>query len=257
LIGPAYAGSPDKRNSWWTSFLSYVAKNGSIPDQYVWHMEGGSGNMDSSVTNLNGMLQQFRLPKRPLNIDEYATFDEQNPAGASWWIAQLERHNAIGLRGNWLMGMALHDMLASLISKPGAEKEYKTDSGGYFANGEFQTYKYYAQNMTGHRVATTASGDKKLDVFATVGNDAARLLVGARLATGTWQLRVNGFSSLGLPKGGSVSIKTWAFPFSGHYGRVDGPKDEGIVSHKYEGDGVTFPIFQKDKSTAYAFEIRR
>jgi hypothetical protein len=234
-----------------------VAKNESIPDQYVWHMEGGDRDMDSSVTNLNNMLKQYRLPKKTLNIDEYATFNEQNPAGASWWIAQLERHNAIGLRGNWLMGIALHDMLASLLSKPGAEKDYKTDTTGYFGNGEYQVYKYYAQNMTGHRVATTASGDKKMDVFAVVGKDAARFMVGARLATGTWQLRINGLSALGLSKSGSVRIKTWAFPFNGHYGRVDGPKDEGTVTHKYDGDGVTFPIFQKDQHTAYAFELWR
>jgi hypothetical protein len=223
-------------------------------------MEGGDREMGGAVSQLNQMLQSFRLPKKPLNIDEYGTFKEQNSAGAAWWIAQLERHDAVGLRGNWLMGWALHDLMASLVSKPGAEdsKNFNKESTGYFPNGEFQVYKYYAQSMTGHRVATTPSGDKKLDVYATVGEDAARCLVGVRLATGTWQMRIEGLSALGLPKSGTVNIKTWGFPFTGgHYGRVDGPKDEGIVGHKYDDNSVTFPVFQKDQNTAYAFEIHR
>lgn len=115
-------------------------------------------------------------------------------------------------------------------------------------------YRHYNQAMTGQRVATTASGDKKLDVYATLGNDALRMLVGVRLATGTWQLRVENLSVLGLPPSGTVRIRTTEFLFTGgHYGRVDGTKDLGVVDHNYSGDAVTFPIYSRDLVTTWAF----
>jgi hypothetical protein len=63
------------------------------------------------------MLKTYGLPLKPLNVDEYATYAEQVPAGTAWWISQLERVNAIGLRGNWLSTTQLHDFMASLLGK--------------------------------------------------------------------------------------------------------------------------------------------
>ena len=62
-------------------------------------------------------------------------------------------------------------------------------------------------------------------------------------------------SAVGLPSRGSLGIQTWGFPWRDHYGEVDGPVDLGAVEHEYSGDGVTFPIYQTDDSTAYAFEF--
>jgi hypothetical protein len=132
LIGPAFAGQPDasnncKRSSYpqgqeliyigWTNFLSFVKSNSSVPDEWVWHMEGGGGDMEGAYGALTSMLKTYKLPVKPLNIDEYGTFPEQVPCGSAWWISQLERVNAHGLRGNWLSGLQLHDFMASLLSK--------------------------------------------------------------------------------------------------------------------------------------------
>ncbi|KAH7418322.1 glycoside hydrolase family 39 protein [Cadophora sp. MPI-SDFR-AT-0126] len=256
LIGPAYAGQPSSSNTWWTNYLSFVKSNASVPDQYVWHMEGGGGDMAGANGALQAMLKTYGLPNKPLNIDEYATYAEECPSGAAWWISQLERVNAIGLRGNWLSGNQLHDFMASLISKPGATSNYSPTSGGYFPSGEYQVYKYYNKNMTGHRVGSLPSADLKLDTYATVGTDKVRVLTGVRIMTGTWQVTINGLSSVGLPTSGSLSIHTWGFPFTGgHFGEVDAPNDLGYYSHDYSGNSVTFPIYQTDTSTAYAFEF--
>lgn len=241
----------------WTSYLSFVKANSSIPDEWVWHMEGGGGDMEGAYGSLFALLKQYRLPVKPINIDEYGTYPEQQPAGTAWWISQLERYNAVGLRGNWLSGFALHDFMASLLSKPNADTpNYSGTAGGYWANGDYQVYKYYNMNMTGHRVGTSSSSDRKLDTYATVCSDMVKILTGVRVATGTWEVTVKSLSSVGLPLSGSVRIRTWAFPFTGgHYGRVDAPNDLGWVEHTYSGNSVTFPIFQTDTTTGYAFEF--
>lgn len=213
--------------------------------------------MTGSVGGLQSILNQYGLPRKPININEYAVFDEQVPSGAAWWISQLERVNAIGLRGNWLSANQLHDFLASLLSKPGAPNTYSATGTGYYTNGEYQVYKYYANSMQGYRVGTVASSDSALDVYSTVDktNKIVRVLVGVRLQQGTWNLQLNKLSSLGLATTGAINVHTFGFPDKGHYGEVDGPTDLGYYSHSYSGDSVSFPIYQNDKTTAYAFEF--
>ncbi|KAF4635327.1 hypothetical protein G7Y89_g2773 [Cudoniella acicularis] len=257
LTGPAFAGEPDASNSWWTNYLSFVEGNASIPDQWVWHMEGGGSDMETAYGNLYSLLQTYNLPLRPINIDEYATYAEQVPSGAVWWISQLERVDAIGLRGNWLSGTQLHDFMASLLGKPNATtSSYSATEGGYWPNGGYQVYKYYNLNQTGHRVGSSPSADLMLDTYATVGTDMVRVLTGVRIATGTWQITINDLSAVGLPTSGTLNIHTWGFPFTGGYfGEVDAPTDLGWYEHTYEGNSVTFPVYQTDTTTAYAFEF--
>jgi hypothetical protein len=257
LIGPAFANQPSSSNDWWTNFLSFVAGNASIPDEYVWHMETGGGDMEGAFGALQGLLDTYGLPNRPLNIDEYGTWPEQVPCGSAWWISQLERVNAHGLRGNWLSGWQLHDFMASLVSKPSATtSSYNYTGGGYLPNGDYQVYKYYTLNMKGHRVGTIPSADLKLDTFATVGLDMVRALTGVRLATGTWQITINDLTVVGLAPSGTLNIHTFGFPDpGGHFAQVDAPNNLGWVSHTYSGNSVTFPVFQTDTTTAYAFEF--
>ncbi|GME47614.1 putative glycoside hydrolase family 39 protein [Neofusicoccum parvum] len=261
ISGPSSSNSPTTNPTWWSAFLSFVATNGSVPDQWSWHMEYSSGNMLETNGNLQRLLNQYKLPRKPLNINEYAVFNEEVPAGAAWFIAQLERVDAHGLRGNWLSGGsnggALHDYMASLLGKPNAgTSAYDPLAAGYWPNGEWQVYRYYNANMTGTRRGSTPSGDAKLDAYTTVGADGiVRTLVGVRITTGTWQLQIENLSSVGLPQSGTLNIHTWGFPDNGHYGEVDGPKDLGTVAHTYSGNSVTFPIYQTDATTAYAFEF--
>lgn len=222
-------------------------------------METGGGDMLSSYAGLLSLLETYNLPSRLININEYGVHDEQVPAGSAWWISQLERVNAYGLRGNWLGGYALHDFMASLLSKPGAQNDYSNTSTGYFPVGDYQVYKYYNLNMTGSRVGSLPSSDLKLDAYATTGSDGwARVLVGVRIDTGTWELRLNGLGELGLPVDGTLSVHTWGFPVAEnvHWGEVDGPTDLGWNDHDYQGGKVSFPVYQEDKHTAYAFEFK-
>lgn len=262
ISGPTLAFRPTDDNTWWTDWLSAIAGNNTIPDQYAYHLEGETTdpNNDLEYTNasLTALLDQYSLPQRQININEYANFDEQIPAGAAWWISRFERYNAYGLRGNWLGGCKLHDFMASLLGKPGAEDSTAScTEGDYYPNGEYQVYKYYALNMTGNRVNTTGSGDKIMDVYATIDDDMVRTLAGVRLQTGTWYLTIDSLSAAGLPESGNVSIQTYGFMDNGHFGEVDAPTDRGVASHSYSGDSVTFPVYQTadDRNTSWAFEF--
>ena len=252
MTGPTLAGTPSGGNTWWTNFLKQIKSSNTIPNQYVWHEEGG-GDVQVDVATFNSLLSQYQLPAlrpggRQININEYGTFNEQVPSATAWFISRLERLNIYGLRGNWLSGSQLHDFLASLLGR--------SSNGAYYPNGEWWVYQYYSQNMTGNRVATTGSTDAKFDAYATVG-DKVRILCGTRLVTGTWQLQVQNLNAIGLPSSGSVNIQTWGFINNGHTGQVGGPTNRGVVAHSYSGNTVTFPIYQtsQDNVTAWAFEF--
>jgi len=237
--------------------LDFVKANGSIPDEWTWHMEAFDGDMPTSFGGLTQLLTSKNLLMKPVNINEYATYTEQVPAGAAWWIAQLERINANGLRGNWLSEYRLHDFFASLLGKPhGKVDTYLPAQADYWPNGEYFVYQYYNRNMTGTRLGSSPSTDMKIDTYATLGADKiVRVLTGVRIATGTWNVQLANLTAVGLPAAGTLNIRTFAFTAGAdpHYDETNPPSDLGCYGHAYSGDSVTFPVFQNDKITAYSF----
>lgn len=129
--------------------------------------------------------------------------------------------------------------------------------------------------MTGYRVATTGSTDRKMDCYAVVGSGVVRILVGGRNVTGkmtsqllqifscdksfhfegTYELVIQNLSSLGLATSGSITVHTYQFSWSGTYTNVSGKKDLGTVAHSYSGNSLSFPIYQTDTTTTWAFEF--
>ncbi|QIW96732.1 hypothetical protein AMS68_002250 [Peltaster fructicola] len=173
ISGPSSASQPSTSNSWWTAWIQRVVSDNIIPDQYSWHDEPGDVAVDAN--NFQAVLKQYNAPQRTVNINEYATFDQQISAGAAWWISRLERLNYIGLRGNWLSACQLRDFMASLLTKTNTNDCTGT---GYAPNGEYQVYKYYYKNMTGTRMGTSQTTDGHMDVYATAGTDKVRVLTG-------------------------------------------------------------------------------
>lgn len=257
ISGPSLAWRPLSDNTWWTDWLSQIAANDTIPDQYSYHLEGETGAWDNDIQNTNAtlgeLLTTYDLPDRQININEYAASDEQIPAGAAWWISRLERYDAIGLRGNWLGGDTLHDLMANLLTKTADPFDYAATD--YVPVGEYQVYKYYNLNMTGNRVETTGSGDSLFDVYATSDSDKVRVLAGTWHESGQWSITINQLSEVGLPADGTLTIQTWAFTGSDVWEQVDAPTDKGTADHDYTGDSVTIAVDQEDKTTAWAFEF--
>lgn len=175
------------------------------------------------------MKAVHKLPDRPIDINEYAWPSEQNPAGSAFYISQLERHNMRGLRANWGSGSGLHDLLANLVGKSGKD---------YFANGEWQLYKYYAA-MTGDRLATTASSDRRFDVFATKSGNAVKIMAGTRSVKAAYDISVSGLAGLGLSGAESVDVKVLRFDWAGAGGKVGPPVDMGIRATSYKDGKVS------------------
>ncbi|KAJ7512235.1 glycoside hydrolase superfamily [Mycena galericulata] len=250
IAGPAFAGMPSTANTWWTGFLAHVKADGTAPDVYTWHHEGSSTDVNNDLQTTQpamvALLNSHGLAIGEFIIDEYANVGEQNPASAAWWIARFERYNMSGLRGNWLSGANLQDFLSGLLWKSGST---------YFANGEWQVYNYYATSMTGYRVATTGSTDRLMDNFAVVGTNIVRILVGGRLVTGTYTLQIKNLSALGLPTAGTIDVQTRQFSFAGTEAEEGAPTALGLVAHTYTGNVLSFPIFQTDTVTTWAFEF--
>ncbi|KAF7332606.1 hypothetical protein MKEN_00143400 [Mycena kentingensis (nom. inval.)] len=250
IAGPALAGAPNTGNTWWTGFLDGARAANTAPDVYTWHHESSTtdvnNDLQTSQPTMVNMLNARAMRIGEFVIDEYANANEQNPSSAGWWISRFERFNMSGLRGNWNGGAALQDFLAGLLGKSGST---------YFANGEWQVYNYYATQMTGFRVATTGSTDRRMDNFAVVGSNIVRILVGGRLITGTYSLTIRSLSALGLPTAGTINVRTRQFNWGGPTTAVGAPQDLGLVAHTYTGNVLTFPIFQTSTTTTWAFEF--
>lgn len=109
--------------------------------------------------------------------------------------------------------------------------------------------------MTGVRASTTGSGDRILDVYATIGTDKARILCGARVQAGLWYIRLENLSSIGLPTDGTLTILTWGFDGDDKLAVASPPSNRFQADHTYAGNSLTFPIYQTDNHTAWAFEF--
>ncbi|KAH9863970.1 hypothetical protein J1614_009903 [Plenodomus biglobosus] len=247
ISGPSMAAAPNLRHSKWQTWLSTIAGNETVPDIYSWHQIGtGSRQPDTTVPDFNTLKAVHNLPDLPIDVNEYAAKDEQNPGTSVYYIAQLERHNIRGLRANWGSTTALHDGLADLVAK-GAD-------GTYHPNGEWQLYKYYA-SMEGNRLATTASTDRLFDVFATRSGNGVKIIAGTRNTQGQYEIKVSGLADIGLPETGSINVRTLRFDWAGPTGEVGAPADLGVSEIAYEAGSATIVFNPATSSTAYAFEI--
>ncbi|KAF2014204.1 glycoside hydrolase family 39 protein [Aaosphaeria arxii CBS 175.79] len=258
ISGPCFSTAPEADNEWWQEYLAFVKTDNSIPDEWSWHMEQGYGNLTDGMASFRKLLDQHSIPESGVvNINEYAIWAEQVPSGAVWFISQLERENAIGLRGNWAMAGALHDFLAGLVSKPGAgTKDYSITAGGYFPTAEYHVYKYYGSEMKGQRLKTAANATTDGEVFAVKGSNKLRILAGTRNAKGDWAIDLKGGETLGYTDGTEVEVRVLEFiGTDDHLAEGDGPKNLQSRRLKWQGGQLRLEIHQENPLSAYAFEI--
>lgn len=269
LTGPSLSAAPSRDNEWWVAFLRHVARTKELPDQWAWHMESGedTSTMTNTAATFRAMLREHGLAdaaaSAEINVNEYATFPEQLPSAGAWWIAQLERQDAWGLRGNWAMSGALHDFMAGLVGKPGAgdKEKYQVAGTGYWPTAEYHVYRYYATEMTGERVKTAPTeGECELgDVYATVQGRMLRILAGARARPGQWAVEVSGVpaATTTTTTGRRVKIKTLAFKGDekDHFRQFDAPDGAAEVDVQVEDGKIVLAVEHKDISTAFAFEV--
>ncbi|KAF9888013.1 hypothetical protein FE257_009403 [Aspergillus nanangensis] len=247
ITGPsfAHAASVDIEN--WQTWARIVADTQSIPDIYSWHQIGPwEREPDRTVADFHTLLTTYNLPDRPIDLNEYASTEEQNPGTSVFYLAQLERHDLRGLRANWGGGGELHDFLANLV--------YRDGDGVYHPNGEWYVYRYYGE-MVGERVATTAAADLLFDVFATLEEGGVKILAGTRSVQAAYDVTVGGLAALGLPADGVIGVRTMRFDWSGQFADAGEPVDVGCVEYTAQAGELVLTVDPPTNSTAFAFEI--
>ncbi|KAF9878181.1 hypothetical protein CkaCkLH20_04219 [Colletotrichum karsti] len=247
ISGPSGAHAPAVDRSTWDTWMATVSANDAIPDIYSWHQIGiWERDPDRTVADFHVLRTKHNLPERPIDLNEYAWPDEQNPAGAVFYLSQLERHNLRGLRANWGGGSDLHNFLADLV--------YENADGSYGPNGEWEVYKYYAQ-MTGERISTAASPDLLFDVFGTVEGGNVKVLAGTRVTQAPYEIKISGLSKFGLPVDGSIAVRSLRFDWAGRKTQVGGPVDLGTSVLTYSADTLVLLVDPPTNSTAFAYEF--
>ncbi|RBQ78512.1 hypothetical protein FVER14953_07702 [Fusarium verticillioides] len=250
LSGPAMAHSPILSDDKWHTWLQSVAGNKTVPDIYSWHQIGAwEREPDSTIPDFTTLRAQYGVPEKPIDVNEYAARDEQNPANSVYYLSQLERHNLRGLRANWGSGSDLHNWMGNLIYSTTG-----TSEGTYYPNGEWQAYKYYAA-MAGQRLVTKASSDLKFDVFATKQGRKIKIIAGTRTVQAKYNIKISGLEVVGLPKKGTVKVRTYRFDWAGPNGKVDGPVDLGEKKYTYSANTLTLSVNPPTNATAFAYEF--
>lgn len=260
IVGPCTSSQPSTSNGWYQQYYPFIKSNNSVPDIYCWHEETPGDDVQNSIANNEAALANYGLPTKPTIINEYGIPEEQVPGTDIWFISRFERTNTRGLRGNWASHYSLHDYFAHLLGKPGADANCQSTScetsSGYWGNGEYGVYKYYATSMTGNRLATTGSADNLFDVYATAGStaDSIKILAGSRMRAGSWNIVVKNLDAFGLPPSGTITIHTWHFTFANGIFGNEPPSDQGNFDHPYTNNELVFNV-GPDSTTGYAFEF--
>ncbi|CAG8372669.1 unnamed protein product [Penicillium salamii] len=255
--GPSFGNLPDRgAQDWYTGWANFIASNQSVPAWMTMHFLMADGSLDTSINAFQGFLKSAGVQyDSPFMLNEYGHIDQQIPSTTAWNIAQIERANALGLRSNWRGEYELHDYLANILGKPHTYPNYEVSDKDYWPCREYQVYKYYAMNMTGHRVRSEMTPNALGDNYAVVGDGRVRILAGVRPTTGTWGIVLSGLSAVGLPTSGQLPIQTLRFDNGDLYTRIDHPTDLGYYTHTYTDDSLYFVIGQTDPGVAYAFEF--
>ncbi|KAF5975359.1 glycoside hydrolase family 39 protein [Fusarium bulbicola] len=251
ITGPSTTTPPTVDSEWYNNYLKFIAKTNTIPDFYSWHLLATDRNLRESKAQFDTLRRKYKLPERPININEYASWDgEQNPAGAVFYISQFERHNAHGLRANWASQGQLHDFLANLL--------VKNSGGDYSPAGEWHVYRYYNQAMKGNRVGTSPSDDELFEVYATRGGSAGtvKILAAIRPVAGkkTYNLAITGLSAVKV-KGPTVRVRTYRFDGPNVSTAVGAPVDLGTFKHTIKNDQIMFFVTADDRTQAFSFEF--
>ena len=232
--------------NWFTEWANRIATYNAIPDQVSLHVLYGDGDLTTSINQYSQLLSDAGINYTGVwNVQGYGHPDQQVPSTAVWNIAQLERHNAPGLRANWRSSLELHDLFTNLLSKERSGNQYSADDVDYWPAREYPVYVYYHQNMTGERVRTEKTDDTLADSFAVLDESASllRVLAGSRPQNGTWNVQVNDLEEFGLVKSGNITFRTIKFNTApGRHDRVAGPVDLGTSTISYEENKVVLEV---------------
>jgi len=205
-IGPSLSATPGQNSGEWSTWLSTVKADGTVPDEISNHLEGDGDDPVSVASAVNSDLSANGISARPLSANEYQPADQQSAGQTAWYLDRLAQsgyHNA--MRGNWVCCETPN--LTGLL----------TESGGtWLPTGNWWVMRSYA-DMTGSLVSTSGEvGTTAITASEDSATQRAVALVGDESGyTGSASVTFSGFSSVSwLTSGGSVNVVVERIPDS-------------------------------------------
>ncbi|KAH8087102.1 glycoside hydrolase superfamily [Filobasidium floriforme] len=255
ISGPAYTGPPNEGNSWWTKWADHMKNKPAVyPDVITYHQL--LGRQDSfndpfeSKRVLDIIQSKNNLPRKLVQVNEYAGSDEQSPAYSAWFIGRFERTGQQGLRANWGYGRNLHNDFARLVAG--------VEAGSPYTLGDWHVYNYYTQVQKGS-ITRAGADDVLWDLFVTQNRGAKQVnaLVGSRGQGTPWNspdFPIT-MSSVSTVFGAATKVRAVIkeIPFN-NAGRVDAPTVVSNATYNVVNNRVVLPIYSR-VDNAYTIDV--
>jgi hypothetical protein len=206
VVGPSLAATPGQNAGEWSTWLSTVKADGTVPDQITNHLEGDGDDPVAVATALNSDLSAHGISARPLSANEYQPRDQQSAGQTAWYLARFAQSGyANAMRGNWVCCETPN--LTGLLTQSGSTWE---------PTGNWWVMRSYA-DLTGSLVST--SGETGTTAIAAAEDSSAKRAVAIigdeNGITGSASVTFSGFSSVSwLTSGGSVHVVVDRIPDS-------------------------------------------
>ncbi|VUC29732.1 unnamed protein product [Clonostachys rosea] len=248
VVGPGLA-KPPADTVYWTKWLDFIQKNGSVPDAYTYHHLLTGTDPAISYPVFLEQLSSRKLPVRPVYVNEFGGPSEQKPSYDAWFISRFERLHLWAARANReSKAETTNDYLANTLSKKGDT---------YSPTGSWWVMAYYA-NMTGTRLRTTPSKDGDFDVFAVSsgkGIGSTKILAGSHGTINSYQVAATNMSAKGYPSSGEIEVTIREFAWDGLHEATASPKIHSRTKAQVKNDKVLVNIKPSNGSFAYAIEF--
>jgi hypothetical protein len=219
------------------NFLNNAVATNTVPDILAWHELETSSKIAGDVAKVQAMEDALGIPRRPIDIEEYAAPAEVGiPGSLVGYIAKFER-------------LGIHNAELAFWNQSGALGDLLTGQGGS-PNGAYWLYTWYAA-MSGDMVTTTPPGNNNFDAAASVTSDKKEVDVITGGTSGTAAVKIAGLDKLSL--GSTVNVKLEMTPSYGRTVAVASPTTISTTTYQVGSDGsVTVPIVM---NPAYAYHV--
>jgi hypothetical protein len=205
-IGPSLSATPGQNSGEWSTWLSTVKADGTVPDEISNHLEGGGDDPVTVATSINSDLSADGISARTLSANEYQPSNQQSAGQTAWYLDRLAQSGyGNAMRGNWVCCETPN--LTGLLTGSGSSWQ---------PTGNWWVMRSYA-DMTGSLVST--SGEVGTTAITAAENSAMKravALVGDENGyTGSASVTFSGFSSVSwLTSGGNVNVVVERIPDS-------------------------------------------
>jgi len=194
IDGPAYAGAA---NSAYASWLSTAKADGTLPNVFSYHLEGGGvDDPVGAAGEVQADMSADGITGVTLSANEYIPYGDENTAQTAWYLDRFAQSSfSTAARGVW-----------ENCCTSGDEDTILDNTGGnQVPSGQWWAFRAYA-DLTGQLVSTTGTGGTAVTASVDSSTHRAVALVADDSGyRGPISLRISGFGSASYLESGSVT----------------------------------------------------